>query len=214
MSVNFRQIAEDFSQKFAGTFVHVAFKPGEAPSLFQCTEVIRHSSSAPTLSLVNKAHGVVHLNYQTECEVTFPFPKCGYFWVDNTIAAIFQRRHGRQYRRGICSSTASITTPYARYYPLRFGINEDTLQSAFNPVYVTLDDAEKFIASAQSLSVPLSPYLALGASPSTRHNELIIWFLGKPIATYTNGIIRVREAQFHQEIVDFVKESGANAQIV
>lgn len=214
MGINYRQIGHDFAQKYDGTFVHVVFKPGQTPVLFQCAGVGQSDSGPPVLTLVNKEHGTVKLNYQTECEVSFPFPKCGYFWAENRVAAIFQRKHSRQYRRGICSSTASIQSPYTHFYPMRIGITEENLLSAFNPVFVQFLDAIEFIRRGNVLSVPLSSHLAIGASPSERISDYIIWFLGKPIATYNNGVIRVREGQFMQEIVDYVKGSGVDAQIV
>jgi len=214
MAINYRQIGHDFAQKYEGTFVHVAFKPGDKPALFQCAGVASSENGPPMLTLVNKEHGTIKLNYQTECEVSFPFPNCGYFWAENRIAAIFQKKHSRQYRRGICSSTASISCPYAAFMPMRIPISEENLQSAFKPVFVQLDDAIGFIQMQLALSVPLSSHLAIGASPSDRVSDYIIWFLGKPVATFNNGVIRVREGQFMQEIVDYVKGSGANAQVV
>lgn len=195
--------------------MHVRVKPDDTPTLYHLLLVDGGGDGAPVLTLVNKRHGTIKLSYNTECEVTFPFPELGYFWYNNQVAVLFQRSNQRQWRRGICNGTAALVIPYHTYdRRLQLSFTEDVLTSAFNPIFVRFQDAVDLIQGKSALSVPLSSTLAIGASPDPDYHGLILWFYGKPVASLANGVIRMREAQFTQEILDYVRESGTNVTVV
>lgn len=212
MDINYRQIADDFRQRFLGTFVHIKFKADMKPELFILRDV-QDGDAEPWLTFVNKKSGTVKLSYTTECEITFPFPKVGYFNHDS-YAVLFQRLPARRYKRGICSENSVMEIPYKAFYPINVAINEETLTEAFNVSYAPLYNAVDALDKGEIASVALSNTLAIGLSPSTKVKEYVIWFLAKPIATYSRGIIRIRETQFTQEVVDYIKKSNSNAQVI
>ena len=92
MDINYRQIADDFRQRFLSTFVHIKFKEDMKPELFILRDV-QDDEKEPWLTFVNKKSGTVRLSYTTECEITFPFPQVGYFNHDD-YATLFQRLLG------------------------------------------------------------------------------------------------------------------------
>lgn len=212
---NYRQIADDFRQKYEGTFLHVRVNEKATPELFYLAEV-RHVSDKepPELTLVNSKVGEIQLKYTTECDVEFLWPSPGYFWHRGAYAVLFQRPSSRQWKRGISSANCKLLFPYSLWYPANIAVNEESLREAFNPTYVTLTDAEAFIKNAQAVSVPLSSSLALGASPSSKVGGSILWCFGKPIGLFTAGKIVLMENQFAQEVRDYLRDTGTYAEIV
>lgn len=214
--MNFQQISEDFRQKYEDTYVFVKYSPTKPKDLFYVSAV-RHTSATtpPQLTLVNKRVGEISLTYTTECDVEFTWPNPGYFWHDGKYAVLFSRTSARQYRRGICRSNCAMVFPYAEYgLFLRIPVDETTINEAFTPVFVPLEDAENFIKTGQAISVPLSASLALGASPANDTKGNILWCFGKPIGIYSGAKLHLLENQFRQEVEDYLRDTNTNAQII
>lgn len=214
MTINFRQISVDFEQKFAGTFVHVKTSSDKQPELFYLRGVLSVENSAPLLQLHNKEKGTIGLSYSTECEITFTFPQSGYFWHNKKDALLFRRLPARRWKRGCCAENSKIIDPYAVWTNKSYSIKEDILKEAFDPIFIPFGEAKELIATEKAFSVPLSRELALGASPSATHPEQVIWFMGKPIASVNGRYIRIRESQFHQEVLDFMQKANEYVQII
>jgi len=215
MAFNFRQIASDFDQKFTGTYVHVKTSPSATPELFYLKGIVSNDNGPPIITLLNQKKGSISLSYSTECEITFQFPQTGYFWHNEQEALLFRRMPARRWKRGVCAENSKIIVPYALWTrSLGVPITEKVLLEAFNPSYKSFTEAKDLLSSQKVISVPLSGQLALGASPSVKHPEPIIWFMAKPIASVHGRYIRMRESQFTQEIIDYMQKSGEYAEII
>jgi len=212
MAQNWDQIGRDFSQKYTGTFIRA--KIDDKWEVVFVQEVV--PGSPPTLILKNSKFGEIKLNYDTNFELSFEFPKLGYF-LHERRAVIFMRHYLRQFRKGIHTHTANFSCPYAMF-SLRCGasLNEDLVKSSFEPrSSLSLKAAFQKIKDENLLSVPITDEMALGIHPFK--DTLLLWYLSTPIAEYipVDDRLFLREKVFTQEVTDYFRNvEDQNVQIV
>lgn len=206
------QVGEDFRQKYEGTYCRYLSPITKKTEIFAITKVRSNNNKGPDISLFNSRAGEIFLNYSTDAELDFSFPECRYFQHKDT-ALRFIRRYERQWKKGICLSTASISNPYAELWPvLGAGFNEETLASAFNHTEDrTIAEAIKLLEAGHK-SVALSRNLALGSGSSDTSHYL--WFESEPIGELAKGVIHLHVPQFRQELQDYIRRTEDYARII
>lgn len=214
MAFDWRQLSADLKQRYEGTYVWVTFPKSKEESLFRVDQITA-AVKEPVLTMSNKEHGTISVNYDTSCELSFRFPDVGYSWFDGTIALYFRRLSARRWKRGVCGDNSQFATPYSDFYPLRAHVNEATLLTAFKPKFPSWEQALKVLSSGTVLSVPVSNRIALGLSPTSQITGNIMWFDMKPIAVVSDrDKIVLKESCFQQEVLDYLKRNSVNAQVV
>lgn len=207
MSVNWSQIGEDFSQKYESTFCRYISPIDKAKHIFQINHVEVSDEGPSEFVLFNKKHGELFLKYDTDTELDFEYPDVGYFQLGKQ-AHRFSRLFMRQWKKGICDSTAKMSFPYARLAGGRWEsyLNHDTLEGAFNgKTSNDLSSAVKLLDNESYVSVALTKRLAVGLGNKT--DEKWLWFEEEPIAVVTADKINVKMISFIQEVKDFLRDT-------
>lgn len=211
---DWEQVTADFRQKFEHTYIRVSLKEGQPFEVFYVDRVVQ---GKPTyLVLSNSNWGEIKINYDTELEVLFDFPRVGYFNFNDKYAAIFNRNFQRQWKRGLCNQTGLICFPYwpfRNYLPL---LCEEAITAAFQPRSICpIYQAANTLEFGSYLSVPLSESLALGLTVK-ENNNLLLWFLEQPIGEYIKekNTIKLHAAQMQQEVKDFLTQTGEDVAII
>lgn len=216
MPIDFAQLNRDFQQRYEHTYVRVRLPNSKKKTIFLITG-IQSTGNLPHLLLQNEEFGSVNLNYNTEADIFFDPPKTGYFFFNNQVALLYQRTCARQWKRGVSTGNSNIYSPYERNFfgASKFGLNEETLLSAYAGEGASFQDALTLLASKQALSVPINKDLAIGLNP-TVGKSLIVWFHSHPVAEYIDkgSFIRMHENHFQQEISDYFTKARINVQIV
>lgn len=208
--LDWRQIGEDFRQKYEGTFCRYLSSNKVGKEVFQLQAVEINDNEPPSLVLFNRRHGDIFLRYDSEKTLDFTYPQSGYFQHKNK-ALLFGRLYERQWKKGICTTTAHVTLPYPGA-PKSFILNETTLTSAFqkNPQR-SIREAIKELDGGDVFSVAISPIFAVGLSDKKQIYWL--WYEDNPVAVIEDNVIRLKDPQFEQEIKDHLRNMGENARI-
>lgn len=212
---NWEQVTTDFRQKFEHTYIRVSLKEDWPLEVFRVGKVV--AGKPAYLILRNNNWGEIKINYDTELEVSFEFPKVGYFALDNKSAGIFTRAFLRQWKRGLCDQTGTFVSPYAcfgvNHHP---SFNEETVRAAFQPqALCPIYQAANMLALGSHLSVPLSNCFSLGLTVK-ENNNLLLWFLEQPIGEYIkkSNTIKLHTAQIEQEVKDFLVQTGETIAVI
>ncbi len=212
MAQNWDQIGRDFAQKYLNTFIR-AKVTGKWEVVF-VQEVIL--GNPPVLLLKNSTFGDIKLNYDTNFELSFEFPKLGYF-LHERRAVIFMRQYLRQFRKGIHVHTTNFDCPYAMFIiSCQAYLNEELVKSAFESrSLLSLKKAFQKLKDENLLSVPVTNEMALGIHPFK--DTLLLWYLSTPIAEYIplDDRLILREKVFTQEVTDYFRNiEDQNVQII
>lgn len=202
--MDWRQIGEDFRQKYEDTYCRYTSPLSGMKDVFHIAAVIPSAKEAPTLSLINSQHGELLLKYDTEAELDFTFPSVGYF-SHKGKAVLFSRKYERQWRKGLCISTAQLIFPYPnRYWGCQWG--EEAIKNAFrsSPVKTIKDAVNELTEGAYS--VPISKTMALGVSNCK--DVWWLWYEATPIAVMRDDTIELKVPAFRQEVVDHCRRTG------
>ena len=205
-TINWQRFGEDFTQKYEGTFCRYISPITDKKEVFKIYKIIPYENKGPGITLFNQRVGELYLNYSTEAELDFTFPEKTYFFHENK-ALLFKRLFQRQWKKGLCSSTAMVTCPYdliqTLFYPK---IDEELIISLFEPQleYLSIDEAiDKLKVSC--LSYPLSTTLALGLSKIP--DIYWLWFDENIIAEIDKNKIIVHSKHYIQEIKDYLRKT-------
>jgi len=212
MATDWRQISEDFQQKFQGTYIRFSLKEGQP---YQIAFVKRvNLGNPPYLILTNESLGEWVVNYDTELDIDFQYPKTGIFFLEKRkTACLFTRQFYRQWKRGLCDQTVRISCPYDSI--LRAGssikIEEDVLVSAFlDRETLSPKKAIDILKTKNALSVPLSSYFSIGLHTSAKDSNYLFWFLLTPVGEYDSGQnkLYIYEPKIKQEVLSYVQRAG------
>ena len=204
MAFDWRQLGEDFRQKYEGCFCRYRSPLTGKEEVFQIVSVEVNNNSAPNLVLHNDKHGEMFLKYTTDAELDFTFPECGYFQLDDK-AIVFSRLFSRQWKKGICSGTATLTFPYpGGFYAPRLDCGN--LNAAFKRAPVEpISQAIQRLKEQDLLSTPVSPVMAVGLG---RKQELWLWHETSLIGQIDGNTLSVKVPAFQQEVVDHIRDTG------
>lgn len=210
--MDIEQIGTDFIQRYKNTFVRVRWGDDSPYQVMFVEEVNKDPLS---VTLENVRLGRIILNYETRGEFNFEYPQTGYYNFRG-IATIFQRRHLRQWKRGICDATCSMDTPYSQILRIRWNSQPTTakLFAAFRPRpdVTSLSKATRMLDGGCYLSVPLTSKMALGLSPSGKTKAYFLWYLealvGRVVVRKNKSSITLAESQFKQEVADLLYKTG------
>ena len=209
-AIDWLQFGEDFKQKYEGTFCRYVSPITNKKEVFKIFQVSPKENSGPTITLFNNRAGELYLNYSTEAELDFTYPETTYFIHENK-ALLFRRAYQRQWKKGLCNSTAWISFPYDTIFPtVHPQIHEDMVVSLFTerPFLVTIDEAKTKL-SKDFISYPLTNNLALGLSKVRDTHWL--WFDHHALAEILeNGHILVYMKEYIQEIKDYLKRTKSD----
>lgn len=207
MPFNWEQITNDFRQKFEHTFIRVKIK--EDFEVFFVEQV--QYADPPFLILRNKNRGELQLNYDTDFELNFEFPAVGLFDF-NGRSYCFVRQYQRQFKRGVCNSTALILSPYAIFFRSNIGMATDVLQAAFNtPSDRNLDQVLPLSDSV--LSVRLNNHFFVGQDVRKQPTYLF-WYMNSVIGEVIDNKVILHELQFKQEVWDYRRQTGGTFDII
>ena len=212
--INWRQIAEDFRQRYEGTFCRYTSPYSKKQEIFQVLYVDREGhDEPPRITIHNKNNGELFLSYTTEAFLDFTFPSTGYFQHED-VALTFERVFTRQWKKGICSGTCCIRNPYSSIADVgqRYGVNEKTVASAFAPVTnISLSKAIEKLESKEFLSVALNKKMAIGLGDG---KEFLLWYDDEPIAEVMDSRVKMANPLFEQEVRDFLRDTGDHGRAV
>ena len=210
MAFDWQQCFADLRLRYEGTYLRVAFpKTPNKREIFYVGAVGQGNENHPFMEMHNSQMGKIVLNYQSECDIYFDYPKPGYFFHQDRMALLFYRIHLRQNKRGLSKQTGQFVSPYGGFFGGEvFSFNEEVVTSAFEERHFpTLPQAISLLEGS-ALSVPLSSDLALGIHPDAKMGDAyLLWYQTQPIGYYRNGFL-VEESQFYQEVLDYVTHKG------
>ena len=209
--MDWAQVGHDFQQKYQGTYCRYKSPINGAKEVFFVHDVIPHEDKGPDISLFNERVGELYLNYETEAELDFSFPRCSNFLSDKKCFR-FVKNYFRQWKKGINPQTASVVFPYNEIHPfMPVGMSGPVLEDAFKPQRLTsIKEALLLMDNEAFFSVPLSPNLSVG--PSDNKDDLWLWFdsniIGALIKT-GKGLreIKLYDPIFEQEVKDFLSQT-------
>ena len=209
MAINWKQITQDFQQRFEGTWIRVQFKNQKKKEIFLLETVEASLNGPPKLILKNNSCGHISLLYDTEsAEIYFEYPEVGYFLHKN-MALIIYRNYFRQWKRGINPSTIIITNPYSRIYTFKNPkIEEELLQAAFQSNYIkNLNQASTVLRD--NISYPLTREFAIGHHLENIKGKYLIWYYNNTIGTYNyfDNTVSLFSEIFKQEFIDYLNKS-------
>ena len=212
MAIDWKAFGEDFEQKYSGSFVRYLSPLSKRKDIFVIVEVGISDRRPPDLTLFSDRHGEIYLNYNGEADLDFTFPQVGNFQHKERCLR-FDKKHERQWRKGVCGNTARVSFAYNTLYPaFHLGLNEETLESAYKDfIPCTIADAVKKIQADELFSVALSPTLSLG--PGEKENVYWLWFDDEVIGTVIDGQVKIQNSLFQQEVSDFIRDMRDNVRI-
>src|SRR5688572_17607554 len=121
MARNWNQIADDFQQKYVGTFCRYLSPLTKRKEVFMVSAVMYNGDAPFDFTLYNPNKGEIMLTYDTDADIDFSYPETGYFQ-HGKFAYFFRRRNARQWKKGICDGTVRIEWPYETIYPYNRGV--------------------------------------------------------------------------------------------
>lgn len=215
MAFDWAQLTADLKQRYEGTYVFVSFPAEKKEDLFY-VEKIESTRKEPIIRLRNNEIGQISLNYDTGQELSFRFPEIGYSLFEGKVALYYRRLSARRWKRGVSADNSQIVSPYNFIAPLRTSVHEKTVRAAFEGKTLTWVNALIALGTNGALSIPLTRHLVLGLSPTRAIAGYVLWFDMKPIGTAAvdGSRILVREEPFRQEVLDYVKKGGLNAEVI
>lgn len=204
--INWRQVGDDFRQKYEGTFCRYVSPLSFKQEVCLVTSVESFDSESPRVELFNSRVGELSLKYDGHGELDFEFPPVRYFQSGNK-ALFFFKNHERQWKKGVCSGTSRIIFPYNKLYNAwNPPIDETTLADAYaSPTKRNLTEGIQAL-EGDFLSVVLNDTFAIGHG--NKKGDYILWFEQEPVALVTNALVKVEAAHFKQEILDFVRDTN------
>lgn len=205
-------IGKDFVQKYKDTFLRVRFNENDTLHIVHVDEIELNPIS---IRVSNNKIGTIILDYQTDAEFDFTYPELGYFNYRG-MAVLFDKRHQRQWRRGICDNTVAFSLPYSNWWGSgwNWGPSFGKLTAAFRPrpLLLPISHAIEMLDGGKFLSVPLSRDMALGLPITAKGKNYLLFFRESVIASVVNGkkskTIALSESQFRQEVIDLLNQTG------
>lgn len=214
MSVNWAQVGEDFRQKYEGTYCRYQSPKTKEKEVFSVMSIEVHDSSPPDIVLYNGRVGDLFLSYKGESELDFSYPAIGMFQYEKK-ALRFTRRYMRQWKKGVCESTAGIDFPYGHLAPkYQTCISESTVKAAYDSLTATtvsISAAVQKLEKEDYISVALNKEFSLGLSESPKAYWL--WYHCDPIGVVSD-VIDLRVKQFTQEMRDFLRDTRDYARAI
>ena len=206
--MNWHQLGVDFQQKYENTYCRYKSPKTDKVDIYRILAVQPYETRGPDIILCNDTVGDLRLKYQTDAELDFSFPETRYFQSPKGFALMFTRLFQRQWKKGICHTTAKMAFPYTCLAKeSNPNIDEDLLREAFSPVKIrSISDAFVALEKGNVFSVVLNGMFALGLGRLASCHWL--WFEHEPIAEVTPSRINLKLPQFKQEIQDFLRDTG------
>ena len=212
-SPDWLQIGTDFAQKYDGTFCRYVSPITRRKEVFQIIEVVPQEDTGPEMRLHNERAGELYLTYTGEAELDFTFPETRNFQCGNRVL-VFYRNHERQWKKGICSGTASVFFPYNTIDPAAHPrLSCEVLEDAFATLPKSnLSDALERIDRERILSVALNDKFSVGVGNEDRDRWL--WFQSALIAEVTADSVKLKVKDFTQEVKDFLRDTNDRRRVV
>lgn len=206
------QLGEDFAQKYEGTYCRYLSPLTKKKEIFTITGVGVNSSKGPDLTLFNSKTGELYLNYDTDVELDFSFPEARFFQHENK-AMYFHKLHQRQWKKGVCSTTARIKFPYNELYRcVSVNLDENILDSAYQPLlFRSITDGVKTLKDG-GFSVVLNADLSLGLAE--KPDRYWLWFHSEIVGFVQDNTLMLYTPEFKQEIEDFIRDTRDNVRVV
>jgi hypothetical protein len=211
--VNWKQIGDDFEQKYVGCFCRYISPLSMATEVFRIMSVTSYGDAPPDLTLFNSRAGELYLSYTTEAELDFSFPSTGYFQKDDK-AYFFTKRYERQWKKGLCNTTGTMRFPYNRFAHVEnVEMDADFVEAAFKPlVPIPISNAAKVVLSGDAFSLALNPFFSLGVGSAK--DSCWLWYEQDIIAELVGSTLSVHIPLYLQEVSDFVRDTRDNVTVV
>jgi len=219
-------ITDDFARKYTGTYVRWQQEETSPKEVVVVDSVEAKEDGYPTIKLSHPKYKNLIINYDSISSLDFEWPPTGYFNHKNQ-AFLFSRVISRQWKKGISNLNAQIIAPYETtgrvwfqckktFFAGNKQISFESLESVYKNLFCSFDRAIEQLKQNETLSIALSPWLALGLNTGMSFNTLILWFRQTPIGYYiiNEKKIFVFIDAFKQEVRDYIVRNNVRVEIV
>ncbi len=200
-------IINEFRAKYEKTYVFVKTPDTEEENLFHLDRVTPDTTTTGILHLSSEEYGKIQLNFGTAHGIKFRMPQVGVFQ-HGKDAYLFNRTPRRQWKRGLCSSNASIFATMNLAAGMARGGEFDfmTVAAAFKAQQYGWPQALKMIQSGKYRSVAIDRYMSIGLSPVTDCPYLLLYWQ-QPVAKLKadGSVLVILEPSFEASIKELIK---------
>lgn len=212
---NWLKQADEFRKKYENCFITIVPDNGK-PFVGYLRECHVGNSDRNTFyvfqaRMEDKTDRVYKILHDTEVTLEARFPDPGFFTVGQYKRLFyFSRVPARQFRKAPCNDNCSFVDiersfRTGNYY--HTSISTDLINAAFNPVFVSLEEAVYFLTKTNCFGAALSPDWALHLDPAT-DSKLCLLYRGVPIGDVDAKAKKITILdRFNQEIHDYLHYS-------
>lgn len=206
--MNNQEVVQDFRRRWESSYAWLFMDKLREETLVYINRVEDNNDKVATITVASQKYGqlVLHLGSE-EYELRFKYPPVGVFQHGEDVY-LFRRRPARQYRRGICPDNSVLWNITRNIVGNRARFDFGEVQSAFNSVKYTEQEALMMLAKGRYKGVALANNYALTLSMDT-DKEHVLWHWEQPVARMNaqGEITRVIESAYAGSLAEGVYRS-------